>query len=162
MKRTIKSGSLLASILLLLGMVSTSVYAEAFSVFGQTFKVFTSNLTGSQESIPNSSEALGYALVRYTRHQSEICVDLSYTESTLFGGEPIAAHIHGPAAPGTDAGILIDLGDPSNPITGCFPVDRAFARLLARGLLYFNIHSEGIPTGELRGQIFPVLGIHYR
>lgn len=81
-----------------------------------------------------------------------------------------AAHIHGPAAPGVDAGVIYNLvptytqaGSTSGFINGTLPlVDGQAGFSLATqlsqlhsGLWYINIHSTAFPGGEIRGQIVP-------
>ncbi|MCX7866052.1 CHRD domain-containing protein [Limisphaera sp. VF-2] len=81
-----------------------------------------------------------------------------------------AAHIHGPAGPGVDAGVIYNLvptytqsGSTSGTISGTLPlVDGQAGFSLATqlsqlhgGLWYINIHSTAFPGGEIRGQIVP-------
>jgi len=84
------------------------------------------------------------------------------------GGNVTGAHIHAPAPPGADAGVVFNLV--TNSIGGT-PVDlpggitlyawsgvlggnqaQILADLVA-GLGYINVHSVAFPTGEIRGQI---------
>jgi CHRD domain len=83
-------------------------------------------------------------------------------------GPAVAGHIHGPALPGVDAGILMDLGSPT-PIASIFGYQLAttldaagIAMLTSAGtaavnsptLAYVNIHTANNPSGEIRGQLF--------
>jgi hypothetical protein len=85
---------------------------------------------------------------------------------TDLSGAPIAMHIHGPAAPGQNAGVILDLApfnfQASNPALGgvivgtvMFPTN-AVSNLLA-GLTYVNIHTALNPDGEIRGQLIPAI-----
>lgn len=81
-----------------------------------------------------------------------------------------AAHIHGPAGPGVDAGVIYNLmptytqsGSTSGSINGTlnlvdgqagFSLATQLAQLHG-GLWYINIHSTAFPGGEIRGQIVP-------
>jgi hypothetical protein len=96
---------------------------------------------------------------------------LSISNGTYSGlsGNVSAAHIHGPANPGVNAGVLYGL----NPTfittgatagnflagnltlvdgTGGFTIAQQQAQLLA-GQWYINIHTSTFPGGEIRGQI---------
>jgi CHRD domain/Bacterial Ig domain len=79
------------------------------------------------------------------------------------------AHIHGPAAPGVNAGVLYPLnaittlGATAGTIngtvtlvegTGGFSIAQQLQQLCA-GLWYINIHTPNNPGGEIRGQIQP-------
>ncbi len=63
-----------------------------------------------------------------------------------------AAHIHGPARPGANAGVLVELPK-GNAITGVWTYDESMEMDLLRGRMYVNVHSEKYPNGEIRGQI---------
>ena len=73
----------------------------------------------------------------------------------------IAAHIHGPAAPGAPAGIVRGLPAGSPKVGSVAPVLTAAEQQdLISGLYYVNIHSMNCGGGEIRGQITgPVGGI---
>jgi CHRD domain len=95
-------------------------------------------------------------------------VDVGYGSAAGFTdltGVPTAMHIHGPAAAGQNAGVLVDLSPynfaAADPTKGgvifgtfAFPTN-AVSNLLA-GLTYLNIHTALNPSGEIRGQLVPV------
>jgi hypothetical protein len=75
----------------------------------------------------------------------------------------IMAHIHGPASPTTNAGVLVNLGpkgakmgDPlPNPLEGSATMtDAQWADMMA-GKDYINVHTTTNKGGEIRGQIAP-------
>ena len=77
-----------------------------------------------------------------------------------------ALHIHGPAAPGTNAGVVISLApylfsapDPARGgiIFGQVPIPTNEVANLLAGLHYINIHTTNNPDGEIRGQLIPIL-----
>ncbi len=81
------------------------------------------------------------------------CFSLSYD---LLSAEN-AAHIHGPALPGANAGVRWEL-EIAAPKKACLgPLTRKEKRRLRGGLYYFVVHSEEFLRGELRGQIVPVV-----
>ena len=81
-------------------------------------------------------------------------------------GPATAAHIHGPAGPGTNAGVIVSLVPihfpAANPALGGVIVGKlaiatnALADLLA-GLNYVNIHTTVYPGGEIRAQLIPLV-----
>src|ERR1700694_1365872 len=68
---------------------------------------FTATLTGAQEVPPNASPATGSGIVTLNTAETMITVTLSF--SGLTGGPASAAHIQGPAAPGTNGPVAITL-----------------------------------------------------
>ena len=69
--------------------------------------------------------------------------------STGLTGDATAAHIHGPAAKGSNAGVVVPLpgGEGKGKLTQAQYGD------LAAGLYYVNVHSKQYPNGEIRGQL---------
>lgn len=115
---------------------------------------FSGLLDGQQEVPPVNTPALGRGSVLLNADESEIEVRLSYsglsTPATL-------AHIHGPAAAGSNAPPIFDLSGVGGtagqlgPFT--FNVTPQQAADLKAGLWYFNVHTQQHPAGEIRGQI---------
>ena len=69
-------------------------------------------------------------------------------------GPRIAAHFHGPAAPGRAAPIEVPLtGSLDSPIKGSATLTDAQAKDLTSGMMYFNIHTAAHKPGEIRGQM---------
>ena len=69
-------------------------------------------------------------------------------------GPATAAHFHGPAAEGEDAGPVVPIdGDLANPIEGSATLTEEQVTQLMDGLWYLNIHTEQYPGGEIRGQV---------
>ena len=69
-------------------------------------------------------------------------------------GPATAAHIHGPADPGANAGIVVPFtGNLASPIKGSATLtDEQIAQLEA-GKWYVNIHTDANKPGEIRGQL---------
>ena len=110
--------------------------------------LFVANLTGSQETPPNSSTATGRASLLLS--PDEKTARLSLTFSGLSSGQT-DAHIHGPAVAGVSAPPVFplplgQLSDFSITLTSSQVQD------LKNGLYYINVHSSNFPTGEIRGQ----------
>lgn len=68
-------------------------------------------------------------------------------------GPVMAAHIHGPAEPGGNAGPVVPLAGATSPMTGTATLTDAQAAELAAGRYYVNIHTSANRGGEIRGQI---------
>lgn len=118
-------------------------------------KNFMTVINGAQETPAIASTAAGSGVLTYDTSTKTLCYYLSYT-GALAGAE-ILAHIHGPAAPGTPAGVILALplgnvkqacvADPGPPFNKSD---------LLKNLYYVNIHSVGFPAGEIRGQIYRI------
>jgi len=69
-------------------------------------------------------------------------------------GPATAAHIHGPADPGANAGIAVPFsGNLASPIKGSATLTDAQIAQLEAGKWYVNIHTEANKPGEIRGQL---------
>jgi hypothetical protein len=69
-------------------------------------------------------------------------------------GPATAAHIHGPADPGADAGIVVPFtGSLASPIKGSATLTDAQIDQLEAGKWYINIHTAANKGGEIRGQL---------
>ncbi|MCJ2073527.1 CHRD domain-containing protein [Methylobacterium sp. J-030] len=74
----------------------------------------------------------------------------SYSNLT---GPVTAAHFHGPAKPGENAGVLVPVTASASPFTGEATLDDTKAADLEAGRVYFNLHTAANPKGEIRGQV---------
>jgi hypothetical protein len=154
-----------------LGLAVTSLLAitDKPAVAANLFK---STLNGAQEVPPANTPATGFATLELTGAPGSWVLDYEVTYSGLlspiaspfvhihnapFGQNgPIVHHVDGaedaPIA-GSQSGIFSGdwrFDDASDPLTD------ALAQQLQKGNLYFNIHTAGIPSGEIRGQITAV------
>jgi hypothetical protein len=69
-------------------------------------------------------------------------------------GPATAGHIHGPADPGANAGIVVPFtGNLASPIKGSASLTDAQIAQLEAGKWYVNIHTEANKPGEIRGQL---------
>jgi hypothetical protein len=68
-------------------------------------------------------------------------------------GPALMAHIHGPADPGANAGVVAPFASAASPITGTVTLTDAQAAELAAGKYYVNVHTGANRGGEIRGQI---------
>jgi hypothetical protein len=74
-------------------------------------------------------------------------------EFSGLSGPVTAAHFHGPAAPGENAGPVVTIDDLESPSEGSATLTDEQAAQLANGQWYVNIHTEAHPDGEIRGQV---------
>jgi hypothetical protein len=109
-------------------------------------------MTSAQEVPPNGSKGTGAADFTYNTATKEIT--WSVTTSGL-SANAVAAHIHGPAAPGSNAGVVVNLAPNgmTNPLKGTATLTDAQAADLMAGKDYVNVHTAANPGGEIRGQI---------
>jgi hypothetical protein len=72
-------------------------------------------------------------------------------------GPATAAHFHGPAPVGQNAGVQVPIPKTAlaSPIKGSATLTEPQAADLIAGQWYFNIHTAQNPAGELRGQVLP-------
>ena len=81
--------------------------------------------------------------------------------ATGFLNPRTGAHIHGPAPPGANAGIIFDLGFAGaggnyNNVNTVWVMSAAEEIDFLGGLHYVNIHTSADPGGAIRGQLNPV------
>jgi hypothetical protein len=68
-------------------------------------------------------------------------------------GPAVAAHFHGPAAKGANAGVLVPVEAAATPFKGSATLTDEQAKALADGMMYFNVHTAKNKGGEIRGQL---------
>lgn len=110
----------------------------------------------SAEMMGEGVEGSGVAAVAYDTETNVLSWDITFGG---LSGPVTAAHIHGPAAAGENAGIVLgfdEIGD--GEITGSQIIDAEIAGHLASEMLYVNIHTELYRGGEIRGQLVPDTG----
>lgn len=69
-------------------------------------------------------------------------------------GPVMAAHFHGPADPGQDAGVMAPISGPyTSPLHGAVVLTPAQVTALRAGRVYVNLHTAAHPDGEARAQL---------
>jgi hypothetical protein len=122
---------------------------------------FTADLKPSNEVPPNQTTGSGSATATYDSATKALSWNGTYSG---LSGPVTAAHIHGPAPAGQNAGVVFWIsqkppapGEPAppfpSPFTGTATLTDAQASDLMSGLYYVNIHTKANPGGELRGQL---------
>lgn len=126
----------------------------AASVGNAQTKTFHASLNAQQEVPPNDSKGTGMAEFTLDPATKQLTWKVTLAGLT---GPATAAHIHGPAAPGANAGVEVNLAPNGvqNPITGAAVLTDAQIADLTSGKDYVNIHTAANKGGEIRGQITP-------
>ena len=114
---------------------------------------YKTTMSATAEVPPNDSKGTGTVTATYDDATKKLSWKGSYSD---LSGPATAAHFHGPAEPGKNAGVLIPVfagATAKSPFEGEAVLTDAQASDLAAGRLYFNIHTAKNPAGELRGQM---------
>jgi hypothetical protein len=108
-------------------------------------------LSPSQEVPPNSTTGTGAADVELNTSNNTLTWKVTYSG---LSGPATAAHIHGPAAAGANAGVMVPFTNVgSSPFEGQAQITAAQAADIAAGRTYVNIHTAKEKGGEIRGQL---------
>lgn len=135
------------------GAAGAALLASAAPSYAATV-TFKADLKGSSEVPPNQTTGSGSVTVTYDPATKQLSWSGSYSGTT---GPITAAHIHGPAEPGKNAGVVMwisEKGQPfPSPFKGSATLTDAQAADLMAGLYYVNLHTTANAGGELRGQL---------
>ena len=109
----------------------------------------STKLSAASEVPPNPSKGTGSADIKLDGNRVSWAVTYSGTTGPITAG-----HIHGPAMPGANAGVVVPFtGSLASPITGSAMLTEAQVADLKAGKYYVNLHTVAHPGGEIRGQI---------
>ena len=111
---------------------------------------FAATLTGADEVPPNTSAGHGELSAELETAQKVLVYRATYTG---LSGPAVAAHFHGPAAPGANAPPVVMIHDLASPISGTSVLTSGQVEDLLAGKWYFNVHTQATPSGEIRGQL---------
>src|SRR5450755_910992 len=122
--------------------------AFAGSAFAEKMKA---TLDGKSEVPANTSAGTGTADVNYDAATKKMTWKLTYSG---LSGPATAAHFHGPAEAGKNAGVKVPIANPTtSPVEGSATLTDEQAADLVAGKYYVNIHTAANPGGEIRGQV---------
>ncbi|MDA9499711.1 CHRD domain-containing protein [Bradyrhizobium sp. CCBAU 11357] len=108
-------------------------------------------LDGKSEVPANTSSATGTADLDYDAASKKLSWTVTYSG---LSGPATAAHFHGPAEAGKNAGVAVPIPNAaSSPVKGEATLTDAQAADLLGGKYYINIHTAANPGGEIRGQV---------
>ncbi len=112
------------------------------------------DLEPSSEVPPNTSKGHGALKATFDTSTRALKWTVDYSGLT---GPATAAHFHGPAPVGQNAGPVIPIPTDklASPIEGEQTLSEAQATELMNGKWYFNVHTAKNKGGEIRGQVLP-------
>ena len=111
---------------------------------------FKATLSAKSEVPPNASAGTGEVTATYDTATKKLTWKGSYSDLT---GPATAAHFHGPAPAGKNAGVMVPIAPASSPLAGSATLTDAQAKALMDGDMYVNVHTAANKGGEIRGQL---------
>jgi len=124
------------------------VFAGAASAATEKFHA---TLSPTSEVPPTKSTGSGEANASLDTSTHELTYDVTFAG---FSTQVAAAHFHGPAAAGKNAGVVVPLGNtPTSPIHGTAKLTPEQEQQLTSGMWYVNVHTKDDPGGAIRGQM---------
>lgn len=135
---------------LVAGLIAFGACTTAQTTSSHTASL-TSRLSGASEVPPTQSNAKGNLQATLDKNSRVLTWTLSVSG---LSGPPTAAHFHGPAAAGENAGVAAPItitGQPTD--SGVITLTAAQLDDLLAGRWYINVHTAANPDGEIRGQI---------
>lgn len=131
-------------------LVTAAAFALiAGSASAETIK-FHADLNGAAEVPANTEAGKGMAMATLDTATKAFTYEVTYSGLT---GPATAAHFHGPAAPGANAGPVVPLTVAASPIKGTATLTDAQIADLRAGRWYVNVHTMAHGPGEIRGQV---------
>jgi hypothetical protein len=137
-------------------MVRTTLLAVAFaagclSAAAAATIDFRATMNAKSEVPPTASSGSGEVLATLDTTSKKLSYTMTYMGLT---GPATAAHFHGPADAGANAGVVVPIGtNPPSPSTGTVTLTDAQINDLEAGKWYANVHTEANKGGEIRGQM---------
>jgi hypothetical protein len=133
-------------------MYAALALAATVTFAGPAFaEKFKATLDGKSEVPPNTSAGTGTADIDYDAASKKLTWKLTYSGLT---GPATAAHFHGPAEVGKNAGVAVAIPNATqSPADGSATLTDAQAADLEAGKYYVNVHTKANPGGEIRGQV---------
>jgi len=110
----------------------------------------SSSMSGSEEVPAVNTAGRGSMEGSYNKETHKLTYTVTYTG---LSGPATAAHFHGPASLGQNAGVVVPFASAADPITGEATLTDAQAADLLAGRWYVNVHTRAHPGGEIRGQV---------
>lgn len=111
------------------------------------------DMKASSEVPPNASKGTGSLTATFDTDSKKLSYKGTYKDLT---GPATAAHFHGPAAPGKNAGVVVPIFGGANaksPFEGTATLTDSQAADLLAGKIYVNVHTAANKAGEIRGQV---------
>jgi CHRD domain-containing protein len=132
--------------------IATLAFGAAVVLAGPAFAdKMKATLDGKSEVPANASAGTGTADLDYDPASKKLTWKLTYTG---LSGPATAAHFHGPAEAGKNAGVAVAIPNATaSPVEGSATLTEAQAADLVAGKYYINVHTAANPGGEIRGQV---------
>jgi hypothetical protein len=111
---------------------------------------FKADLKASNENPPTNSQGSGEVTATFDPATKKLTWKGTYSGLT---GPATAAHFHGPAPSGKNAGVAIPISPNTSPFEGSATLTDKQASELMAGEWYVNIHTAANKAGEIRGQM---------
>jgi len=133
-------------------MFATLAFATVVAFAGPAFAdKYKAALDAKSEVPPNASTATGTADIDYDPATKKLSWKLTYSG---LSGPATAAHFHGPAETGKNAGVAVAIPNAgTSPVEGSATLTDTQAADFTAGKYYVNIHTQANPGGEIRGQV---------
>lgn len=125
------------------GLTMTAAQAETVK--------FQAVMTGGAEVPPKTTSGSGTTEATLDTVTKKLEFTATWKD---LSGPATAAHFHGPAAAGANAGVVVPWGpNPTSPLKSSATLtDEQIADLTA-GKWYTNVHTAANPAGAIRGQL---------
>ena len=111
---------------------------------------FKASLSGKSEVPPNTTAGTGSVTASYDTDSKKLTWKGSYSGLT---GPASAAHFHGPAPSGKNAGVMVPISPNGPSFEGSATLNDAQAKALMDGDMYVNVHTAANKAGEICGQL---------
>jgi glucose/arabinose dehydrogenase/plastocyanin len=135
----------------------TSEANPAGEIRGQVAPVLLQAAFSGMAESPALGDLPGHGFGSFTLIGDQLTFNIMYQG---LSGAATAAHIHGPAAIGENAGVLIDLSPfnggafgTNGTLSGSVTLTPDQLAMVLDGRTYVNVHTPANPNGEIRGQI---------
>ena len=135
------------------GNLPTPSASSPSAARASTVTTLTARLAGTSEVPPVTTPATGMVTASFESGTRTLTWTATYSG---LSGPATAAHFHGPAGPGANAGVVLPFPSAASPIQGTATLTEAQAADLLAGRWYVNIHTAAHPGGEIRGQVAPL------
>lgn len=134
-------------------LISMAVVASAGAACSA--QTWNFDISGLQEVAPNASPGVGTGTVTYNAMTSTMSWNISWSGLLAV---PTMMHFH-QAPAGTNGGVVINItgwtGGTTGGVMGMTTLSPSLETALLAGNLYFNLHTQVFPGGEIRGQVVP-------
>ena len=131
------------------GLALAMTAALASAAFAETVS-YKADLKASNEVPVNTSTGTGSVAATFDTASKKLNWTVTFSGLT---GAATAAHFHGPAAAGTNAGVAVPVPGTASPLAGSATLTDAQAADLKAGKWYVNVHTAANKDGEIRGQV---------